>query len=200
MRALTRLLFICLLATSIAGLEAKDAGLDSVDKLELAGSDSFDYDINNKIRRAKSNFNIGIGFNVSKIIAPGFKYGINVSTLAGYSYFFHKTFGLRVSGIFDYLLDKFYGGGGVDVLWDFVQTEPFGMGISFGANAGYSKMKALGDASGFLVQADAGLSLVFDGGKSRLELLARIPLNKIDSSIGKVSPGPSYVVLYLYSF
>ena len=173
----------------------------SVPSLELAGSDSFEYDVNNKIRKSKSNFNIGIGANISKVNHESLgKYRINVSALLGYSQFFYKTFGVRLYGLFDYSVEKIYGGVGFDVLWDFLQTESFGLGVISGSSVGYSQVTALMDNRGVLSQFHVGASINFDGGKSRLEGLVRIPYNKQKSSNTPIDVGITYVIMYSYLF
>ncbi|STQ86976.1 hypothetical protein LS73_006885 [Helicobacter muridarum] len=173
----------------------------NVPNLELAGSESFEYDVNNKIRKAKSNFNIGIGANISKVNHESLgKYRINVSALLGYSQFFYKTFGVRLYGLFDYSIEKIYGGAGFDVLWDFLQTENFGIGIISGSSVGYSQVTELDNNGGALSQFHVGASVNFDGGKSRLEGLVRIPYNKLKSSNTLIDVGITYVIMYSYLF
>lgn len=173
----------------------------SISDLELAGSDSFDYDINNKLRKAKSNFTIGIGANLSKINHESLgNYKINVSVLLGYSQFFHKTFGFRMYGIFDYTVEKLYGAAGFDILWDFLQTEYFGLGIIAGSSIGYSKIIALDGKDGVLSQFHTGVSVIFDGGKSRLEGLARLPYHKLEASNSPIDVGITYIIMYSYLF
>lgn len=173
----------------------------SASNLELAGSDSFDYDINNKISKSKSNLNIGIGANISKVNYESLgKYRLNVSSLIGYSQFFHKTFGVRLYGLFDYSVEKIYGGVGFDVLWDFFQIENFGVGIIAGSSIGFSKIIALDLNGGVLSQFHVGASINFDGCKSRLELLVRIPYNKLKVLDPPIDVGVTYIIMYSYLF
>ncbi|RDU70708.1 hypothetical protein CQA66_07670 [Helicobacter aurati] len=173
----------------------------SISDLELAGSDSFDYDINNKLRKAKSNFTIGIGGNVSKINHESLgNYKVNVSVLLGYSQFIHKTFGFRMYGIFDYNVEKLYGAAGFDILWDFLQTEYFGLGLIAGSSVGYSKITALDGRDGVLSQFHAGVSMNFDSGKSRLEGLVRLPYHKLKTNDLSIDVGITYVIMYSYLF
>ncbi|RDU67117.1 hypothetical protein CQA53_02365 [Helicobacter didelphidarum] len=170
----------------------------NITKLELAGEDSFGYDVSNKIRKTKSNFHVGIGMNMvydSNLSKVQF----NASIIVGYSYFFHKTFGLRGYGIFDNKYNSFYGAFGIDVIWDFLQTEPFGMGIILGSSIGYSQgYKTQGD--GFLGQAHAGISFIFDAGRSRIEGIVRIPYNDVPSLPNFTKVGITYIIMYSYTF
>lgn len=179
---------------------ADDAGESSassdVSKLELAGNDSFGYDIGNKIKKAKSSFNIGIGAN---LFHENSQVHFNASVIAGYSYFWHKTFGLRGYGLFDNRYNGFYGAAGVDIMWDFLQFEPFGIGLILGSSIGYSGFYS-DSAGGFLGQAHVGFSLIFDSGKSRLETLARLPYNKVHLLNNFKNVGVTYIIMYSYTF
>ena len=60
-----KVLFICLCVVSLLFAEG-DLSVGEkadVEQLELAGGDSFEYDIDNKIRRAKSSVQVGVGIN-----------------------------------------------------------------------------------------------------------------------------------------
>lgn len=180
-------------------LHADDAqDSNDVSKLELAGQDSFGYDVSNKIRKAKSSFNIGLGAN---LIYNSYdrKVDFNASVIAGYSYFFHKTFGLRAYGIFDNRVDGFYGAFGFDGLWDFIQYEPFGFGIIVGSSLGYSGTYS-SNLGGFLAQAHLGFSFIFDSGKSRLEFLTRLPYNRVHLLNNFENVGTTYIIMYSYTF
>ncbi|MWV61316.1 hypothetical protein DCO58_10245 [Helicobacter saguini] len=185
-----------LYADDAATNSAGNSGNSDVSKLELAGNDSFGYDIGNKIRAAKSSFNIGIGAN---LLHENNKVHFNASVIAGYSYFWHKTFGLRGYGLFDNRYNGFYGAAGVDVMWDFLQFEPFGVGVIVGSSLGYSGLYGDG-VGGFLAQAHLGFSLIFDSGKSRLEALARLPYNKVHMLNDFKNVGVTYVIMYSYTF
>lgn len=170
---------------------------NDVGKLELAGSDSFGYDIANKIRQSKSSFNFGIGMNVIKTE----KFEFNASVLLGYSHFFNKNFGLRGYGLFDNFSNGFYGGVGADIVWDFLQTEAFGMGVILGSSIGYAKNydNTLG-ADEFLTQFHGGISLIFDSGKSRLEGIVRIPYKQFHLLNQFNNSGITYIFMYSYTF
>ncbi len=171
---------------------------NEVEKLELAGEDSFEYDISEKIRKTKSGVNVGIGANfVYNIQENAIK--INASTILGYSYFFHKTFGLKLHGIFDNNQRGFYSGVGMDIIWDFVQTEQFGMGILIGSSMGYKEYYISGKQGQLLGQFHSGLGFVFDSGRSRIDGIVRIPYNRIELS-NKVYANITYILMYSYTF
>lgn len=172
---------------------------DSVGKLELSGSDSFSYDVNNKMRKAKSSFNVGIGANMLYLPADKEPYKFNASVIAGYSYFFFKSFGIRGYLLFDNLYDRFYLAGGFDAMIDFFQIEQFGLGLIIGSSAGYNKF--YGGNEGFLAQFHAGFSMIFDVGKSRLEALVRIPYGSYQYGSNQLSASNvTYILMYSYSF
>lgn len=189
------------LTLPLANVANADESTESSDvsKLELAGGDSFAYDVANKIRKSKSSFNIGIGMNM---MHENNIFYFNASVIAGYSYFFHKTFGLRGYGIFDNRYNGFYGAAGVDAMWDFLQFESFGMGVTLGSSIGYSGFytSTSGDNGGFLAQAHAGFSFIFDSGTSRLEALARIPYNRVHLLNDFANVGITYIIMYSYTF
>lgn len=182
-----------LFAQNIANSKENNDG--SVEKLELAGSDSFGYDINNKIRKAKSSVQVGVGINFTRNLDTE-KLQVNASIALGYSYFFHKTFGIRAQGIFDNTQTSYFGGVGVDVMWDFIQTEPFGIGLTIGSSVGYEEQYGASKAKGFLAQLHVGIGMIFDGGRSRLDGITRIPYNKIEG----INPEITYILMYSYTF
>lgn len=170
---------------------------NEVTKLELAGGDSFEYDINNKIRKAKSSVQVSVGMN--------FTYNhnkdalqVNASIGLGYSYFFHKTFGIRAQGVFDNMQSGYFGGIAFDAIWDFIQTEPFGLGIILGSSAGYQEQYGVKGQNGFLGQLHVGVGMIFDGGRSRLDGLTRIPYSVIMGN--QESLGIVYILMYSYTF
>lgn len=170
---------------------------NSVNKLELAGGDSFEYDINNKIRKAKSSVQVGVGINFTNNANTN-KLQVNASVALGYSYFFSKNFGVRAQGIFDNTQTSYFGGVGADVMWDFIQTEPFGVGVFLGSSLGYEEQyHKNSEYKGFLAQLHVGVGMIFDGGRSRLDGVARIPYNKI--GISKY-PEITYILMYSYTF
>ena len=173
--------------------------LNETRKLELAGDDTFGYDISNKIRKSKSNFNVGIGMNIVRLQNTNI-FRLNASVLAGYSYFFHKTIGFRGYAFFDNMATQFYTGAGIDVLWDFIQTEQFGLGVIVGSSVGYVKSYNISGAGDFLGQFHVGIGMTFDSGKSRLEGLTRIPYNQINllGNIERVDI--TYIIMYSYTF
>lgn len=201
---------ICLCCSSVLAQDSLGAtDLDStaftpkssesdVNRLELAGSDSFEYDIANKIRKAKSSVQIGIGMNFTQN-ATTKALQVNVSGALGYSYFFTKNIGLRAQGIVDNTQTSFFGGIGVDVLWDFIQTEPFGIGVFIGSSMGYQELYSTNQQGGFLGQFHSGIGLIFDGGRSRLEGMVRLPYNTI-SSTQQIRSNITYILMYSYTF
>ncbi len=171
---------------------------DEVTKLELAGSDSFEYDIANKIRKTKSGVNVGVGANfIYNIQDNGLQ--VNVSAMLGYSYFFYKTFGIRLNGIFDNNKSGFYSGASVDVMWDFIQTEPFGIGILIGSSIGYREYYLSSKYGQLLGQFHSGIGFIFDSGRSRIDTIVRIPYNNIES-YSKIYNNITYVIMYSYTF
>ena len=194
---------LCMYFCAISSLFAQNAAstTDSndsgVEKLELAGGDSFEYDIDNKIRKAKSSVQVGVGVNFThNSDTNGLQ--VNASVALGYSYFFHKTFGIRAQGIFDNTQTSYFGGVGVDVMWDFIQTEPFGFGVLVGSSIGYEERYGIYKYKGFLGQFHVGVGMVFDGGRSRLDGITRIPYNTTGGP--KMSQEITYILMYSYTF
>ncbi|TLD83711.1 hypothetical protein [Helicobacter trogontum] len=190
---------LCLVAFSFAKGDSGVSSGSEVEQLELAGGDSFEYDINNKIRRAKSNVQVGVGVNFTHNATTG-SLQVNASVALGYSYFFHKTFGMRLNGIFDNTQTSYFGGIGLDIMWDFIQTEPFGLGVIIGSSVGYAKEYGVVENGGFLGYFHAGVGMVFDGGRSRLDGVTRIPYNSIPNITRQLSTDITYVLMYSYTF
>lgn len=195
-----KVLFMCLCVVSLLFAEG-DLSVGEkadVEQLELAGGDSFEYDIDNKIRRAKSSVQVGVGINFTHNVDTK-ALQVNASVALGYSYFFHKTFGVRLNGIFDNTQTSYFGGVGLDVMWDFIQTEPFGFGVLVGSSAGYTERYGTYKNGGFLGYFHVGLGMVFDGGRSRLDGITRIPYNTIGAT-RQISTDITYVLMYSYTF
>lgn len=170
---------------------------NSVDKLENSGSDSFGYDISDKIRRAKSGVQVGIGINFTQNPNDN-KLQVNASFALGFSYYLNKNFGIRAQGIFDNTQTSLFGGVGFDILYDFIQTELFGAGVFLGSSIGHGEQYGKSQYGGFLGQLHVGIGMIFDSGQSRLDGIARIPYNKIGGDA--IYPGTTYILMYSYTF
>ena len=198
MRYFLILALLCVNSLMLAedDVSVNDSG--EVGKLELAGADSFEYDTDNKIRKTKSNFQVGVGINFTHNINTE-ALQVNASVALGYSYFFHKTFGVRVNGIFDNTQTSYFGGVGFDAMLDFIQTEPFGLGVLIGSSFGYSEQYGNYKRGGLIGYFHVGLSMIFDGGRSRIDGITRIPYNAIANKSGLL-PEITYVLMYSYTF
>lgn len=191
------LIFVFLCANSFLLAESNLSKNDSVDQLELAGTDVFGYDTSNKIRKTKSNFQFGVGINFTHNLNTK-ELQVNASVAFGYSYFFNKMFGVRINGIYDNTQTSYFGGVGFDAMFDFIQTEPFGLGVLAGSSFGYTEQYGADKIGGFLSYFHIGLSMIFDAGRSRVEGIARIPYNTIGNK--NVLPEATYILMYSYTF
>ncbi len=168
---------------------------DDVSDLELLGDDVSAPNMSIFVGN-KNGFNVGLGLNYSNY----YKDGIRLSDFSatadfGYTSFFNKYVGVRDYIFFDALYNRFYTGAGIDVYIDFLQTRYFGLGIIGGTTIGF--LRFYQGRNAFLMQADVGVSVVFDSGKSRLQLLARSPY-LVTGSFDKINT--TYILSYIYNF
>lgn len=154
--------------------------------------------INKNIAKNKSGFTFGIGLNYINLLNDkNLTHKYNATTLIGYSYFFDKNIGFRVNIFIDNSKLGFYTGGEINLIYDIFQESKYGFGILTGINFGVKKIYKR-EIQKNIISANAGFSLIFDGGINRIQFLFRYPIKPIRSGI--LHENFSYILMYSYVF